>query len=470
MEPDFTVLNDVELAQVKSMLTKLTNHWSANRLHESYYDGSFQPKFLGISMPDEAKTLNLVAGWPATAVDVLEERLSFLGWDDQTLSQVFKANDLEIEASQIHLDSLIHGVSFVSVTAGGDGEPDVLVRGHHPQAATGLINTRTGHLDVGMTREVNGEGVTVEVTLWTDSEIITARRERDGDPWRDVDRVPHGLGMVPLVPLINRPRVGDRYGKSEITKALRGYTDSASRALSAMDVNRDFFSAPQRYALNVNQDDFVGPDGRQKSGWEMITGRMWMVPPDEDGAQPQLGQFDPISAGPYLEQVQGLAKLVAAEAAIPPTYLGFSTDNPSSADAIRQMEARLVRRAERRQVQFGRAWAQVGRLVDSALSGVPASELELPVVQWGAAATPTVAAAVDAAVKMIQAGIAGAGSKVVRDTVGFTPEQQQLLDREAAQLRAEQRLNMVMGVGQPEDNEQAEELARANREVTVDGS
>lgn len=450
---------------IEALSDAITGRKQANRLHESYYDGSFPLKFLGIGLPDEAKQLQVVAGWPATAVNVLEERLSFLGWDDDDLREVFDRNKLVIESSQVHLESLIHGISFVSVTSGGEGEPEVMIRGHNPQNATGIINQRTGLLDVGFTREMR-DGEMVTATLWTKREVVTARRKRGGDPWSHVERVPHGLGAVPLVAVVNQPRVGMPYGKSEITKALRGYTDSASRALVAMDVNREFFSAPQRYALNVDQEKFVGPDGVPKSAWQMVTGRLWAVPPDEDGAEPKLGQFDPISPGPYLEQVKGLAQLVAAESAIPPTYLGFSTDNPSSADAIKQMEARLVRRAVRRQSTFGEAWAEVGRLALSALSGGVVAEQ--PRVMWENASTPTLASTMDAVVKYVQVGGASADDRVMRELIGFSPAQIAQLEASDARRRADMRMRMLQAQsgGVPEE---ATELARASREVTDGG-
>lgn len=446
---------------VDSLSEAITGRASANSKHESYYDGSFRLKFLGIGLPEESKRLDVVAGWPATAVNVLEERLSFLGWDDDDLGRVFDENKLTIESSQVHLESLIHGISFVSVTSGGDGEPGVLIRGHNPQNATGIINQRTGLLDVGFTREMR-DGEMVTATLWTKDEVVTARRKRGGDPWSSVDRVPHGLGAVPLVAVVNQPRVGMPYGKSEITKALRGYTDSASRALVAMDVNREFFSSPQRYAIGVDKESFVGPDGLSKNEWQMVTGRMWMVPPDEQGADVKLGQFDPISPGPYLDQVRGLAQMVAAESAIPPTYLGFSTDNPSSADAIKQMEARLVRRAKRRQSTFGEAWEEVGRLAKSALSGSPVDVK--PKVMWEDASTPTLAATMDAVVKGVQSGVLSADSKVVWDMLGFTPSQQAQLGVEASQRRADVRMRLLQAQG-GQVPEEATALARADRPV-----
>ena len=250
------VFTEEEAGQVKVMLDLLKRHQAANVVHEAYYDGSFTPDLVGISTPNEiAEKLKMVAGWPGIAVDVLEERLDFLAFADDDLTEAFDENALDEESSQVHLDSMIFGIGFVSVTAGGDDEPAQVVRGHDAKNTTGLINPRTGRLDAALTREVtNGETTGVEV--WTSDQIITAHRDRESSPWEITDRTNHYLGRVPLVPFVNRSRTGNRAGKSEITGPIRRYADSAIRTLIAMDVNREFFSAPQRYAIGMNQDDF----------------------------------------------------------------------------------------------------------------------------------------------------------------------------------------------------------------------
>jgi hypothetical protein len=453
-------LTDDEKPLVKHMIAKISDHAKANKTHEDYYDGSFRPGFLGIGLPKNAEKLEMVTGWPATAVDVLEERLDITGFgDDETLTDIFTANSLDTEASQVHLDALIYGMSFASVTAGGPGEPEVLIRGHDAKSTTGVFNPRTKRLDAALSRETNDDGDVTDITLWTPAEIVTAHREKANDPWNVIDRTPHGLGRVPMVAFINRPRAGDRAGRSEISKAVRRYTDSAVRSLTSMDVNREFFSAPQRYLIGADDEQFVGADGKRTSSWQIVTGRLWSVPTPEEGEQPKLGQFDPMSPGPYLDQVRGLAQLLAAEAAIPASYLGFTTENPSSADAIRQMEARLVKRAERRQVQFGHSWSEIGRLALASATGESADAVDRPAVQWAEASTPTFAATVDGLSKLVQNEMVPKNSAWVWDQLGLPPETQRQLKAELAQ----QRMSELSATGQGVTS-QAVELARMNRQ------
>lgn len=435
-----------EQVLVKQLEGQLSQHANANRVHERYYDGSFAARLLNISTPEHlGRMLQTVSGWAGTAVDVLEERLDFLGFSDEGLSEVFVDNALDEEAGQVHLDAMIYGVGFVSVTAGGDGEPEYLVRGHDANNTTGVLNVRTRRLDAALTRDVK-DGETVGVDLWLPDQVVTVRRDSGGQPWQVVERVPHGLGAVPIVPFVNRARTGARWGKSEITAPLRRYADAAVRTLVSMDVNREFFSAPQRYAIGLSGEDFVGPDGAPMSPWQVLTGRVWATGPvDDDEQEPRLGEFSPQPAGPFLQQLEGLAQLAAAEAGLPGHYFGLRGDQATSADAIRAMEARLVKRAERRQKSFGRAWSEVGRLVSAARSGVAVSDVDVSLTRWGNAATPTVAATADAVVKYVQAGVAPGNSKAVWDRAGFSPEEQKEMERKFSQQQAMQRQALLSG-------------------------
>jgi len=128
--------------------------------------------------------------------------------------------------------------------------------------------------------------------------------------------------------------------------------------------------------------------------------------------------------------------MLAAETAIPASYLGFQTDNPASADAIRQMEARLVKRAERRQRVFGRAWTEVARLALLIRDGeIPESAREIRPV-WRDASTPTRAAAADEAVKLISAGVFLPDSRITYARVGLTDADIEVLDREKREQSA----------------------------------
>ena len=433
-----------ESALVNALLGQLARHAGANQVHERYYDGSFASKLLNISAPEHlTRMLRMVSGWSGTAVDVLEERLDLWGFSDEQLVDVFDSNALDEEASQVHLDAMIYGVGFVSVTAGGPGEPEILIRGLDAKNTTGILNTRTRRLDAGLTRDVK-KGEIVGIDLWLPEQVVTARRDGGGQLWQVGERVEPGLGEVPLVPFVNRPRTGARWGKSEITAPLRRYTDSAVRTLIAMDINREFFSTPQRYAIGLDRDSFVSPDGAQMSPWQVVVGRMWATGTvGEDERAPELGEFKPQPAGPFLEQIEGLAQLAAAEAGLPGHYFGLRGDQATSADAIRAMEARLVKRAERRQKSFGRAWGDVGRLAGAATAGTTFADAAPVGVRWGDPATPTVAATTDAMVKQVQAGVAPKNSRVVWDRLGYTPEEQRVMEAEVRRVEALERASMV---------------------------
>lgn len=428
-------------------LDRLTRFNRKNRERKAYYEGSYRLKNLGISIPPSMQGIETVVGWAGTVVDVLDERLDFTGWssandgDPLGLQEIFNANDLLVEAPLAHVDSLIHGVTFVSVGAGYAGEPSPLITVESPEKVTGTWDGRKRRLSEALSVDrASADGVPLTVTLYRENENVTASRASLFTPWQIETRDPHNLGRVMIVALPNRPQGGRVEGRSEITRAVMSLTDQAVRTLLGMEVNREFYSAPQRYALGVDEGAFVGADGQTKTGWETVMGRMLALPRDEEGELPTVGQFSPASPAPYLEQVKGLAQMLAAEAAIPAAYMGFETGNPSSADAIRAMEARLVKRAEKRQQAFGRAWKEVAALALLVRDGAIPEEFASIGCRWRDAATPTAAATADATTKLIASGVLTPDSQVTYDRLGLSPAEQRTLSAEKRAALAQTRI------------------------------
>ena len=106
----------------------------------------------------------------------------------------------------------------------------------------------------------------------------------------------------------------------------------------------------------------------------------------------------------FHDTVNHYARLVAAITGLPPHFLGFSSENPASADAIRSSESRLVKRAELKQRQFGDAWGRVMGLYLRLRDGEWLDGRQVR-TEWFDAATPTVAARTDAVVKLMSTGI-----------------------------------------------------------------
>lgn len=444
-------LTTEELGLIELLVQKLKHHDGKNALLEKYYEGKNRLKDLNISIPPAMKLVDSVVGWAGTAVDVLEERLDFegyIGGDNLGLNEIFRANELDLESSLGHKDALVYGTGFVFVGKGADGEPDPLITIETPKKATALYDLRSRRITAAILVQRHDRGDITGGSLYLPNETI--RFEVYQGRYLEVDRDIHNLGRVPVAPLINNPRSGDAHGKSEITKAVRSYTDSAMRTLLGAEVAREFYSAPQRYLMGAKEDTFLDADGNPLNPWTVVQGRVLAVPyNDDDGVMPTVGQFQANSPAPYFEQIRQYAQLIAAETAIPASYLGFQTDNPSSADAIRQMEARLVKRAERRQRQFGRTWSEVAKLALLVRDGVvPAEAADVRPV-WRDAATPTRAAAADEVLKLTQIGVFTPDSEIVYNRIGLSDSDKQVLRQEKATASATQLLNQLTQQANP---------------------
>ena len=433
--------NEDETNLIGRLLDKLRFVNVANSEASKRYEGSWTTTQFGISIPPSMRGLQTVAGWGGTVVDVLEERLDWLGWtselDDFGLGEVYAQNGLDVDSGMAHLDSLIFGVSFVAIGSGFDGEPHPLITPHSPESMTAEWDRRTRRLSSALA-VVTENGTPVEVTLYQHGD--TSRFKSHSGRWVALERDAHGMERLPVVAVPNRVRGSRELGRSEITKAVRYYTDAASRTMLGLEVNREFYNAPQRIGLNVDDSMFQDESGNPISAWSSIMGRVWNIPANDEGLPaPDVKQFAPASPAPYIDQVKGYATLLAAEAGIPPAYLGFQTDNPASADAIRAGEARLVKRAERRQASFGRAWLEVGRLALLVRDGVVPDEYDSSMsTKWRDPATPTRAAAADEATKLIAASVLPPDSSVTYDRVGLSPAEQRQVssDKRRASGRA----------------------------------
>ena len=430
---------DGERGLIGALLERLRMANVANSEAAARYEGSWVAQQFGISIPPKMRALHTVAGWSGTVVDVLEERLDWLGWtaegDDFGLPGVYAANGLDVDSGMAHLDAFIFGVSFVSIGSGFDSEPSPLVTPHSPKAMTAFWDRRTRRLSAALAAVPGPDGRAVEVTLYTPDETATFRPSGE-DRWVATDRDQHNLGRLPVVALPNKVRGSREFGRSEITKAVRYLSDAAARTLLGLEVNREFYNAPQRVGLNVDDSMFEDENGQPVSPWTSIMGRIWNVPPNDEGMpEPKVTQFNPASPAPYIDQVKGYATLLAAEAGIPAAYLGFQTDNPASADAIRAGEARLVKRAERRQAAFGRAWLEVGRLSLLVRDGrVPDTFDRSITTSWRDPNTPTQAATADATTKLVAAGILPPDSSITYGRVGLTPAEQRILAADRARM------------------------------------
>lgn len=462
-------LGDDEARLLAHHIRTIETRLARNKRLDVYYEGQNRVRDLGIAIPPGLSAVETVVGWPTMAVDVLEERLDIEDvvvaggdGDELGLRDIWRANRLQVESGLAHTDTLIYGLNFVAASIGDTAalEPNPLITVEPPTRMTGTWDARLGRLmdAASVQRSEEGDRYTGASLYLPDASFFL---DCDGDRWTVRDVQEHGLGRVPVARLVNRPRSGRPWGTSQISRAIISYTDTAVRTLLGMEVAREFYSSPQRYALGADEKLFMDPQGNPKTAWEVYLGRFLALPFDDEGNKPEIGQLSAASPAPYLEQIKGLASLVSAEAGIPIAYMGFNTDNPPSADAIRSLEARLVKAAERRQTVFGMAWAEVMRLAILQRDGELPPEADRIAVVWRDAATPTRAAAADRVQKLIAAGVLQPDSEVTYEELGFSGVDKARLVADARRARTTQRITaLTSGAGAALADPIVSELAR----------
>ncbi|MFF9118259.1 phage portal protein [Streptomyces massasporeus] len=442
-------LSDDELALVQMLRADMLRDRWALQLRDAYFNGEQLIRDLGISIPPQLKGLHTVIGWPRVGVESLEERLDLEafrwadGADSTELAEIAEANDLFDESSLAHLDALVYGREYLAVGSGDcDGECPPLISVESPLDMTLLWDARL-RMGTAALRECaadtyieSGPEERMLVLYLPDQTVMCLPSESGG--WEVIDRDIHNLGVVPVVRMANRQRTADRVGKSEITPEVMSVTDAACRRLMGMEVAAEFFGAPQRYILGASESAFQDADGTAKSAWETYIGRVLALERDEDGNVPDVGQFAAHDPTGMTRIIDLYARIMSSQFGLPPHMLGYTTDNPASADAIRSTEAKLVKRSERRIRRFGAAWQQAMRLALWVRDGEPPDKTRRIETVWRNPATPTVAAQVDATVKLVQAGVLPADSDVTLEMAGFTESQRQRVaaDRRRTAARA----------------------------------
>lgn len=437
-----------------------TANWLGRRLFEQrpylelrglYYDGMQKMQDLGISIPPSLVGLRTVVGWPMIGIDALDNRCVIEGFRfpgasdvDEDLQGIWQANKMDGESRLTHLDTLVYGRAYNIVGPGDEstaGQP--LITSESPLNMIATYDARMRrvsaalqmYLDTDFTSDMYGQEVAA--LYLPDRTIFMARQSPTGNPtavkWEVTDRDDHNLGRVPVVRMANRQRLSNRSGTSEISAAWMNTTDSACRTMLGMEVGREFFSAPRRYALGVAEEAFQKPDGTAVSAWDTYLHKVWMLERDEDGNLPTIGEFKASDPSVHTKLMDEYAQIMAGNMGVPPHFLGIYTQgNPASADAIRSGYEELTSRALRKHVAFADDWEETMCLALLIRDGSLPDNAYLLETDWRDPAPQTLAGTSDAVTKQIAAGAVPATSDVTLKRLGYSAVERARLEQDRA--------------------------------------
>lgn len=202
---------------------------------------------------------------------------------------------------------------------------------------------------------------------------------------------------------------------------MYGHHAGALRTLKRSEISAEFYSFPQKYVTGLD------PDAEVMDKWKATVSSLLSFSKDAEGDSPKLGQFTQQSMSPFTEQLRTLAALFAGETGLTLDDLGFVTDNPSSAEAIKASHEALRLAARKAQRTFGSGFLNVGYLAACVRDNFPyqRQQLYLTRAAWEPVFEPdaaTLSGIGDGAIKLNQAvpGYFGAGN--LRDLTGISSE------------------------------------------------
>lgn len=315
----------------------------------AYYEMKECVKDFEIAIPDKLQWYKPVVGWCGKAVDSLADRLIFREFENDNfeINEIFLMNNPDTFFDSAILSAMIGACSFVYISEDDNKFPTLqVIDGRY---ATGVVDTMTGLLTEGyaVLEHDAGDNPIVEVYLTPGN----VQFFKNGKLFAEQsNNVKHPL----LVPIINRPDAKRMFGHSRISRACMDITDSAVRTLKRSEISAEFFSFPQKYVVGTSQES----DPLDK--WKATISSLIEITKDDDGDVPSFGQFQQQSMAPHLEQLRMFAGLFAGETGLTIDDLGFPSDNPSSAEAIKSSHENLRLIARKSQRTFGTAFLNVG--------------------------------------------------------------------------------------------------------------
>lgn len=307
---------------------------------------------LGISTPPDLIGLNLALGWCGKAVDSLADRLVFRDFDNDNfdMNGIFAMNNPDVIFDSAVTSALISSCCFIYISLGDNDFPQLqVIDGGN---ATGIIDPITGLLK---------EGYAVLERDDNDFPILEAHfmkgvtdYYRKGK-WR-TQKIPNNAPAPLLVPIIHRPDAKRVFGHSRISRACMSIQSSAVRTIKRSEIAAEFFSFPQKYVTGLSND------AEAMDKWKATMSSLITFTKDEEGDSPSLGQFTQQSMTPHTDQLRMFAALFAGETGLTMDDLGFATENPSSAEAIKAAHENLRLSARKAQRTFGSGLLNVGYL------------------------------------------------------------------------------------------------------------
>lgn len=344
-----------------------------------------------------------IAGFRSSAGDVV----------DQDLTRYFRDLGLAEAAYLAHVEALVTGRCYFLA---GEINGQVVVTPESPTQMAVLRDPVTRRIIAALKRykEVDGTTRAIVMTEETIDTYSTGNGSADladftspamltGGDATLVDSQPNLLGTVPVVAVVNQPRLSAPEGRSDLA-------DIESLLVAIAKLGSDLMTASEANAMPHRLVTYSGEMTAEQA--DSLKERMSRSMSQPAGAHvgvlaggADIKEMSTASLDNFDRAIRLLVSQIAAIAGLPPYFVSSDVSNPTSADAIRSAESRLTSRVIERQRWFGPAYCEVMRLAVLLRDGRPDPRLADLICLWTNPAPSSIGQQADATVKLASANV-----------------------------------------------------------------
>lgn len=401
------------------LFTELQARQTAMKQPIDYYEGRHRSL-----IADDKLRPQLVAMFRALrvnlcqlAVDIVAERIVVEGFRfdadggtaDPEAWAIWQRNGMDAASVMLHTGTQVCGYGAVIVWGDQNNEPIMSV-----ESGQNVVVATDGRL--------RRAALKVFVDEWTDRlfatlylpDAIHRWEQAAGNGFRltvgqqsstPVTWVPRGadavvanpLGVVPVVPFVNRPRLNGT-GRSELDELIP-LQDLTNKTLLDLMTAAEQTAFRQRWATGIEVP--IDPATKEPySPWKPGMDRVWMA--EEEKAK--FGEFEATDLGNYTGALESIVAHFAAVARVPAHYLLAQEGQWPTGDSLRSAEMALVAKVRARQQSWGEAYEDVMRLAFKVRND-PRAENMAAETAWRDPETRSEAERADALVKRSSIGV-----------------------------------------------------------------
>lgn len=384
--------------------------------------------------------------WCGVVVDAVEERLNVEGFrvgesteSDKDAWRIWQANDMDGQSQLAHTDALVGGISYVIPWLSDDpSTPELCVANAHDAIVECHPKMhRKRRAGLRLYRDEYGHDCAElflpdEVHLFRTAQPMADLQAVDAanTAWKSNGAtMPNPLGVVPVIPLPNRPRTRhSRHGliaQSEIREIIP-LQDAVNKLIADMLVGSEKQALPARYAIGLEPD--VDPVTNNPIKPEVDTGEL-LINTSEKG---QFGTFEAADLKNFTVAIDLMVQHIASLSRTPPHYLNSSADRLSG-ESIKAAETGLVAKSRRKMRFFGEGWEEAMRLAGK-LAGIDQlANATAAEVMWADPESRTEAQHTDSVMKQKDLGVP---EEILWEKLGYSPQEIQRIKA----IKAEEQL------------------------------